>query len=180
MEYKNDSESSSKKRIVILCGVIAIIIAIIILLITSCGRSASGRTVFDLTSDANSRVGALPTPDIEKIQQELNKKVEDGMINISMNMNPVFSEGTAPGDLLIVNSEINRYPQIIEIYLRDSNELIYRSGAIAVGCTVETGVLSRDLDAGNYEAVAYFNAVDPDTGLLVGKAGAEILITVES
>lgn len=139
---------------------------------------AETAAIWDLTEDEGSQEGGIKSRSQEEIQEELNQKVEEGMINISMNLNPVFADGEADGNLLIVNEEVNRYPQVVEIYLKDTDTLLYRSGGISVGHSVETGKLLVDLDAGNYPCVAYFNAINPDTNALVGRAGAEITISV--
>ena len=100
------------------------------------------------------------------------------MINISMNTSPNFANGTSAGNLMIVNESINRYPQVVEITRNDTNEVIYKSGAIPVGSKIETAKLSVDLDAGTYECTAMFYNVDPNTGSYLGCAGAIINITV--
>ena len=115
----------------------------------------------------------------EEIAERLNQKVEEGMINISMNTSPVFHDGKSKGNLMIVNSEANHYPQIVYIVRKDTNEEIYRSGGIPVGSKVENAALNVVLPAGTYDCVAYFNNADPDTGAILGTAGAEITITVE-
>ena len=45
----------------------------------------------------------------EEIAEKLNEKVAEGMINISMNTAPYFENGTADGNLMIVNESINNY-----------------------------------------------------------------------
>ena len=97
-----------------------------------------------------------------------------------MNTAPVFASGTAKGNLLIVNSERNNYPQIVYIVRKDTGEEIYRSGGIPIGSKIEYASLDVDLDAGAYDCVAYFNNVDPETSAILGTAGAEITITVEN
>ena len=178
--FTKDGQNDSRKKIKIAAIIFAVIL-IIILLLVSCGRGkqtdASVPAAYDLTTDANATSGGLATPDIDAIKKSLNEQVEKGMINISMNMNPVFSTGSAEGTLRIVNEDINIYPQVVEIYKSDG-ELIYRSGLIPVGSAVEKAKLATDLEAGNYECVAYFNAVDGKTGALMGRAGAEIVVTV--
>lgn len=129
-------------------------------------------------TDENIEYGERETKSHEEIVEELNKQVEEGMINISMNIYPTFENGTAKGDLLIINNTINRYPQIIEIYTKDDNKLIYRSGVIPVGGRVDYAQLNENLPAGTYNCVAYFNAINTETEEFVGKAGAEIQITV--
>ena len=182
MYSEEDQQGKKKKKII--AAVIAAIVAIIILLLclSQCDRGVvadDGRPTFDLTQDANATDGGIDGKSQEELQEELNKIVEEGMINISMNLNPVFANGAADGNLLIVNEEINRHPQVVEIYRDDTDELIYRSGVIPVGSKIEKGKLNVDLPAGQYACTAYFNSVDENTGELLGKAGAAIEITVQ-
>jgi len=122
--------------------------------------------------------GGWNEADTDKIIASLNEKVEEGMINISMNTSPNFRDGTAEGNLMIVNEGINRYPQVVEISRNDTGEMIYKSGAIPVGSKIEHAKLSVDLPAGTYECTAMFYNVDPNTGNYLGCAGAIISITV--
>ena len=98
--------------------------------------------------------GGWKEADTDKIVASLNEKVEEGMINISMNTSPTFSSGTAEGNLMIVNEGINRYPQVVEITRNDTSEMIYKSGAIPVGSKIEHAKLNVDLPAGTYECTA--------------------------
>ena len=79
------------------------------------------------------------------------------MINISMNTAPYFENGTAEGNLMLVNE----------------------SGAIAVGSKIERAKLDVVLPAGTYECTAYFHNLDPETGDIIGTAGAIITITIQ-
>ena len=133
-----------------------------------------------LEMDANSEEGGLVYRSQEEIQAELNQKVREGMINISMNTSPVFESGSAKGNLMIVNSEANNYPQIVYIVRKGTGEEIYRSKGIPVGSRIEYAALDVDLPAGVYECVAYFNNADPNTGAVLGTAGAEIVVTVQN
>ena len=42
-----------------------------------------------------------------------------------MNTAPYFEDGTAEGNLMIVNESINNYPQKVEIVRNDTGEQIY-------------------------------------------------------
>ena len=114
----------------------------------------------------------------DMISDDLAEKVEAGMINISMNTIPVFASGEAEGNLMIVNEEVNRFPQIVEIIRNDTGETIYTSGAIPVGSKIEAAKLNRTLAAGKYDCTALFYSVDPETGARLGCAGAAITITI--
>ena len=116
----------------------------------------------------------------EEIAERLNQKVEEGMINISMNTAPYFENGTAEGNLMLVNESINNYPQKVQIVRNDTGEQIYESGAIAVGSKIERAKLDVVLPAGTYECTAYFHNLDSETGDIIGTAGAIITITIKN
>ena len=115
----------------------------------------------------------------EEIAERLNQKVEEGMINISMNTAPYFESGTAEGNVMIVNEAINNYPQEVQIVRNDTGEQIYQSKAIPVGSKIERAKLDVDLPAGTYECTAYFHNLNPETGDIIGTAGAIITITIQ-
>jgi len=145
--------------------------------------SADGNTppkkVFDIVWDSNATEGGWEQKSEEDIQAELNSKVEEGMINMSMNTSPYFVNGKSAGNLMIVNETVNRYPQIIEIYRNDTNELIYTSQLIAIGSKIEADTLDVELSSGVYKCTAMFHSVDPETGIVMGSAGMVIELTVK-
>ncbi len=183
---RNNSRKDTKnsnKAIAIVIGVL-LIIAILLAAFRGC---ESDKTIIDnpgdttgpgIVYDDSAVEGGWDEADTDKIIASLNEKVEEGMINISMNTSPNFREGTAEGNLMIVNEGINRYPQVVEISRNDTGEMIYKSGAIPVGSKIEHAKLSVDLPAGTYDCTAMFYNVDPDTGSYLGCAGAIINITV--
>ncbi len=130
--------------------------------------------------DNGATEGGWTEADTDAIIASLNEKVEEGMINISMNTSPQFTDGTAAGNLMIVNESVNRYPQVVEITRNDTGDMIYKSGAIPVGSKIESAALNTDLAAGSYECTAMFYNVDPETGSYLGCAGAIIHVTVLS
>ena len=115
----------------------------------------------------------------EEIAERLNQKVAEGMINISANTAPIFEDGSSEGNLMLVNESINNYPQKVQIVRNDTGEQIYESGAIAVGSKIERAKLDVVLPAGTYECTAYFHNLDPETGDIIGTAGAIITITIQ-
>ena len=116
----------------------------------------------------------------EEIEQKLNEKVAEGMINISMNTAPYFEDGKAEGNVMIVNESINNYPQQVEFIRNDTGEQIYQSKAIPVGSKIERAALDVELPAGTYECTAMFHNLDPETGDIIGTAGAIITITIKN
>lgn len=136
---KSDNKTAKVAGILVL---LAVVILVILLLLRGCGSKgaelpAQPETGTGISYDSAAVVGGWDEADMDKIVEGLNEQVEAGMINISMNTSPVFSDGTSEGNLMIVNEGVNRYPQIVEITRNDTGETIYKSGAIPVGSKIE-------------------------------------------
>lgn len=177
--YPHKQRNGGSNRGALIALLVLLIIAAAVFLLRSCtdGKTpdpAPGGIVYD----PGAVEGGWNEADTDKIVDALNEKVEQGMINISMNTTPTFQNGSSAGNLMIVNESVNNYPQVVEIHRNDTGEVIYKSGAIPVGSKLETAKLSADLDAGTYECTALFYNVDPDSGEYLGCAGAVITVTV--
>ena len=178
---KNKSDESKKKtatRIAIAVLAALLLFLLVFLCFKGCSDNPANPADRGLVYDSEAVSGGWDEADIEKIKEGLNEKVQAGMINISMNTAPKFENGSAEGNLMIVNETINNYPQIVIITRNDTGETIYESDGIAVGSKIEKAKLDVVLPAGTYECTAMFHNVDPETGDSLGCAGAEIEITV--
>ena len=141
-------------------------------------ENARGQT--GIVYDSSAVEGGWDNLSPEEIAEKLNEKVAEGMINISMNTAPYFEDGKAEGNVMIVNESINNYPQKVQIVRNDTGEQIYESGAIAVGSKIEHAKLNTTLPAGTYECTAYFHNLNPETGEIIGTAGAIINIPIKN
>ena len=130
--------------------------------------------------DSSAVEGGWDNLSSEEIAEKLNEKVAEGMINISMNTAPYFENGKAEGNVMIVNESINNYPQQVEFIRNDTGEQIYESNAIPVSSKIERAMLDVTLPAGTYECTAYFHNLDPESGEIIGTAGAIITITIKN
>lgn len=132
-----------------------------------------------LSTAVTAQLGQLEGKTEAQIQAELDRVVEEGSMNISINTNPVFATGTAEGTLQIENSPANHYPQTVVISLDDTGEIIYESGLIEPNYHIQNDILLVDLEPGDYPATALFTAYDnsQDQNQL-GQAVAKITITV--
>ena len=190
--YKAPQKKKSDKRSKIITAItltVAVAAAVlgIILLLQSCQEQPEPALqepdtveATGLELDPNAAEGGWDEADLDAIVESLNEKVDEGMINISMNTSPIFQDGHSAGNLMIVNESINRYPQKVVITRNDTGETIYTSGAIPVGSKIEAAALDVELQAGTYECTAMFHNLDPVTGDSLGYAGAIISITVVS
>ncbi len=182
----NNKKEEKVLHAVFILVVMAIVAVVVILLLkgcNGCNPGSSDNKPADTTSqgikyDPGAVIGGTDQADMDETISRLNQKVEEGMINISMNTSPYFEYGYSEGNLMIVNETINRYPQVVEIIRNDTKETIYKSGAIPVGSKIEYAKLDTVLNKGAYECTALFYNVDPNTGAYLGCAGAIILLTV--
>ena len=142
---------------------------------TALASSKSG-----IVYDSSAVEGGWDNLSPEEIAEKLNEKVAEGMINISMNTAPYFENGVSEGNVMIVNEAINNYPQKVQIVRNDTGDQIYESNAIPVGSKIERAKLDTALPAGTYECTAYFHNLDPETGEIIGTAGAIINITIKN
>ena len=179
MEENNTKKKIDKKKAGIIALIILILLAIV-LGVTQPWKHDAGGQQNGMVWDTNAEEGGLVQKSDEEIQKELNEKVAQGMINISMNTAPYFENGTADGNVMIVNEAINNYPQQVEFIRNDTGEQIYQSKAIPVGSKIERAALDVELPAGTYECTAMFHNLDPETGDIIGTAGAIITITIKN
>ena len=184
MNYHPKHKSNSRTAVWIGAGVLAAVAigALIFIIVTlhSPTTKEEARAKTGIVYDSSAIEGGWDNLSPEEIEERLNEKVSEGMINISMNTAPYFEDGTAEGNLMLVNESINLYPQKVQIVRNDTGEQIYESGAIAIGSKIERAKLDVVLPAGTYECTAYFHNLNPETGEIIGTAGAIINITIKN
>ena len=158
---------------------ILVVIAVIVTFAVKKDEPKEPAAQSGIVYDDSAIEGGWETLSQEEIEQRLNDKVQAGMINISCNTAPYFEDGKAEGNVMIVNESINNYPQQVEFIRNDTGEHIYQSKAIPVGSKIERAALDVELPAGTYECTAYFHNLNPETGEIIGTAGAIITITIQ-
>ena len=179
MDQKN-IDTAFRRRIALSAAVLCVAGILVCLLLAGCQDTASQPAPTGIVYDDAAEVGGWESLSQEEIEADLNQQVEEGDINISMNASPVFEDGQAEGALMIVNETVNRYPQQVVITRNDTGDTIYTSAAIPVGSKIAADALDVDLEAGTYECTAMFHSLDPDTGAVLGSAGANITITIQN
>ncbi len=186
MRTKIYGSRDAKSRIIVIAVVAAaaLLLALAVFGLFRALRKPEGQIMESenagLTFDASAEEGGWESLSREEIEAGLNQTVAEGMINISMNTAPYFTDGASSGNIMVVNETINRYPQKVEIIRNDTDEVIYTSGAIPVGSKIEQAKLDVELEAGTYECTAMFHNLDPQTGNVIGTAGAIINITIQN
>ena len=183
--YQNHpKQAKGNIRVVLAVAFLACAIGAGIFLITRLASKPlakeDARAQTGIVYDSSAVEGGWDNLSPEEIAEKLNEKVAEGMINISMNTAPYFENGKAEGNVMIVNESINNYPQQVEFIRNDTQEIIYQSKAIPIGSKIERAKLDVELPAGTYECTAMFHNLDPETGNVIGTAGAIITITIKN
>lgn len=170
------AEKKKKKGWIIVVAIIAALAAVAGILYVNGVFDTSPKT--KAQRDLNALEGQLSYKSQEDVEAALNQIVADGMLNISINSNPVFENGTAEGILGIENIKGNQYLIQVDIARDDTGEVVYSSGIIEPGYYIEKAALDKPMQKGTYPCTATFHAIEADSELEAGSAGAKILITV--
>ncbi len=125
-------------------------------------------------------MGVLPGVDLAQRQAELQQQLDESMISFSINTSPVFETGGAEGNLMLENPASNAKLLVVEIYMDDTQELIYQSKALPAGSYIESTRLDKLLEPGSYEATAYFKAYREADHSYIGQVGADLTLSVLS
>lgn len=157
-----------KHRIVIIILVLVFLLITILVGLVKCQRFGHSDVVPGVISVIAPSAGG-------NIQQEVNQKVEEGMFDVLVNTNVVMESGSKEANLLIQNSENNRYNFYVDVFSGD--ECIYHSSLIQPGYKIEVATLNRKLETGIYDCVAVFNIID-GSGEVSNKVNVNLTITV--
>ena len=169
----NEQEFKKKSKTPIIIVIVVLVIAAIAVGAWAVISNSGG------FYDNAAQTGQAPYKTDEEKQAELDRVVEEGMLNISIASVIEFQNGTSEGTAYIENVPSNKYVMKITITLDSNNEVVYESGGIKPDSYINTIKLNTDLAAGTYPATATFTAYDPDTLDEVGQAAAKITIVVD-
>lgn len=166
-------QSTWKKRLLPTCA-ICVLLAAAVLLFTNRAPGDS------LELADNATMGILPGVDLAQRQSELQQLLDESMISFSINTSPVFETGGAEGNLMLENPANNAKLLVVEIYIDDTQELIYQSKALPAGSYIENTRLDKLLEPGSYDATAYFKAYREADHSYIGQVGADLTLSVLS
>lgn len=128
--------------------------------------------------DPNATVGQYEGKSEAEIQAELDKVVQEGMFNISINPDIRMTSGRAEAELRVENIPANHHLMSVTLSRDDTGEVLYASGLIEPGYHIQAVPLEIVLPGGSYTATALFTAYDLETEQPAGQAAARVRITV--
>ena len=133
-----------------------------------------------LVYEANIVEGDIPGKTPEERQRELDSIVEEGMLAMSINATP--SGRTTGADQSVnwlIENPSNQGKLIrVEIWLDDTGQKIYETGAIPPGNYVESAPLNVELPPGEYRCTARFYTYKEDESF-IGQASARLQLVLQ-
>ena len=157
-----------------LIGILVVLVLLVITVILWMVLHPEWRTLFQNAQGSGNQAGALSPSAASDFQET----PEDRLL-YKINETPVFPTRDSEGDLGIEHSAEGRFLLVVELTLKGSDEVLYRSGYLVPGQQVLKAPLAIPLEAGTYSAVAYFCAIDPETMALFEITEQPITLTVQ-
>jgi hypothetical protein len=142
----------------------------------------AGRPVQETREVAGSARMVLDESDAESVMDQMREEVAKGMFECQMSMTWTFADGKAESkDAYVANSTNNTYPIYFDVYLGDTEELLYTSPVLPVGGQLTNIALDKELPAGEYEATVMYTLIeDEQSQEPISQAGFIITIKVEN
>lgn len=177
--YDEDQQKSGDKK----SWVIILLLIFILAAIVGGGiflyNHFSTKSQFDM--DREALEGWLPGKSDEDIQSELNRIIDESRFNVAINPSTVVSQdGTA--NFLIENVPANNYWMQVTVLYQDLDgeyKNLYESKYIQQGRYIESGEVSHIPTPGEYDGIAVFKAIIPDSDEVMGETQATMKIYVE-
>lgn len=179
-----DSQAKEEKKdnklvFILIIALVVVVVALVGVIIFLLGRgdetnandgreiAGSVRTVVDEESAAN-------------VMDQMRDEVEEGMFACKMSMKWSFENGSAESlDAYVANSENNTHPICFDVYLDDSDEIIYSSPVLPVGSELTNFKLDKELPKGEYKATVMYSLLDDvESQQEISRAGFVIQITI--
>lgn len=155
-----------KRNIVpVILGVFLLIsVGIIVFLLTKDNDSSNDNPATIIETGKSGGRGTVVTEDnVSEIleSQKDSGTTADGYYTTSMSIDWHF-DGLISKDAYVANDTKNTRTVYFDLFLKDTNEMIYSSPYIPVGAELKGVTLDKKLDKGTYETVLVYHLVDKD------------------
>lgn len=123
--------------------------------------------------------GTLAGKTRQELQGMLDKIMDEGMVNVSMNSVVVFDDGTAEGSLGVENISANRYYVRVVLKNDADGSVLYESQGLKPGQYIDKIKLNKDLPAGEYACAATEIITDSETLEDIGQVDVAVKLIVK-
>jgi hypothetical protein len=187
-EKKAGSEGKKKNGVIVAVTLLAILVVtlitvVVILLAKNKDKDADAEAppvTEERREVADSVRTILDEDSANDIMEQMREEVAEGMFECEMSMTWNFDNGQAESkDAYVANSTSNTHPIIFDVYLQDTEELLYSSPVLPVGTSIANFKLDKELPAGSYKAtVMYSLLADAESQDVISSAGFVVTINV--
>jgi len=176
--YTPKANGSKRKKSLIFLILFSVVAGMILCLIFQSQDKENIIAGNFLPEQGSAVAGHLPDMTHEQIKAQMQKDTDRSLFSFKINSRPVFQNGRKEGTLRIENPNHNIYPFVVEIFLNETGEKVYDSGAILPNHHISHAKLTKILQKGDYSATAYINVYDPETKEYCGKSAATLTLIV--
>ena len=169
---KKNKQYSNKFKVVALC--VIVIVSLCVIFISNKNKSNVN------VQGGILKEGIIPGYTEEEIKAIMQRKADESTFSFEINSRPIFKDGKSQGNLRIANPPYNKYAINVEIKLDSNGKSVFNSGKINPNNYIEYAKLTKKLKAGEYDATAFINAYDTNTGEFKGTSAAKLIIKIES
>jgi hypothetical protein len=160
----------SGKQVTLILGSVAIVAAAVVAIV-----------LLTRPDEPVSAVRVIDQANVTEIQEDIQSKVDQSMFETYMTTSWNFPDGQSPSsDAVMGNSVNNNYPFWFELTLADTGEVLFESGLLPVGTTIESVTLSKDLPAGSYPASVTIHLVDENNNPFDSNAAFNVTLNIAS
>ena len=107
--------------------------------------------------------GFVDESNADDIMSELSDKVGEGMFECMMSTTWTFEDAaSASSNSYVANVENNLHALFFDVYIDQTEELVYSSPILPVGSEIRGIKLDKELSAGDYDAIVMYTLVNED------------------
>jgi hypothetical protein len=185
-EKKDNVEEKKRSKtavIFVILGVIIILLLVVVIILLLKGGKKDDQPVAAETTDrqiAGSIRTVVDEADARNIMDEMREEVAEGMFKCDMSLEWNYINGGAISrDAYVANHPDNKHPLYFDVYLEDTDEVIYSSPVLKVGTTWTEFALDKKLEPGSYRAVVQYTLLkDEESQEELSKAEFVVLLNV--
>jgi len=162
---KQSSNGAKKNNAIIIVCVTIVAVAIIIAAVIIAKKP--GNEVVSSSTEADNTVldrGFISEEEVKEqvdVGAAMQEKVAEGMFACRMSMTWTFPDGTSESsNAYVANSESNTHTMYFDVYVDETDELVYSSQLLPVGSEIRGITLEKDLEPGEYPLRVQYTLVD--------------------
>ncbi len=181
----HSEEKKNNKAVIIIILLLAVIVLVLVAVIAfllgrqntpaSQDTAASSEQIRQV-QDSNRIV--LDAQSAQNAVHEMREAVAEGMFECQMSMTWNFPDGKSESpDAYVANSGLNTHPLYFDVYIDNTDELLYSAPVLPIGSSIANIKLDKELPAGTYQADCHYYLLK-DAETQVVSSEAEFVITI--